>query len=605
MCGIVGYTGDRDVKSVILVGLERLEYRGYDSCGIATVEQDKLFIKKVVGRLQKLKQVLDGVYLSSNIGIGHTRWATHGKVSENNAHPFTDCNKNTAVVHNGIIENYNELREELIKEGHKLVSITDSEIVPHLFERIKGNLLKKSLYILKQLEGSYALGVIDKQFPNTILGIRQGSPLVAGIGDRNDYIIASDPYALIGIAKRIYPLEDGEIVIAEKDKGIKIYTRNGKEKETSFVPLDREFEKVSKGRYAHFMRKEIMEQPDIIEKQIQRFFKKHILLGPEFRCRRDFLKQIDRIIIEACGTSYHASLVGRYYLEKFAHIHTDVEIASEFIDRITSFKDYPLMIAVSQSGETADTLEALRLAKKELNISVLSVVNNIKTSIERESNSTIYTGAGVEVGVAATKTYTSQLMSLLAFSLLMAELKGYSIKRVKNAIQDLPFLMRAVLKEDKHIKRLSTRYQYAQNFLFLGRGLNLASALEGALKLKEISYIYASAYPAGELKHGPISLIDKDTPVIVIAPEDSNYKKMISNVEEIVSRGARVIGIGTKGDKHLKSLSKDFIALPDVDEFLLPFIVAIPLQLFAYHVATLKGCDVDKPRNLAKSVTVL
>ncbi|MEO0097432.1 MAG: glutamine--fructose-6-phosphate transaminase (isomerizing) [candidate division WOR-3 bacterium] len=619
MCGIVGYIGSRDIVSVLLVALERLEYRGYDSCGIAINYQDKIFIKKTAGRLFKLKEILNSTPLFSYkegdtlIGIGHTRWATHGKVSDENAHPFLDCQKILAIVHNGIIENFQELKEKLINNGHKFESETDTEVIVHLLEEKikKDNLTEKGFLkalceTLKELKGSFALCLISSLF-DFLIGIKKGSPLLCGIG-KNEGMIASDILALVGICKKVYIMEDGEICFLRKDK-VSFYNEEGKEIEKESVKIDLKAKEVSKGRYRHFMRKEIYEQPKILKENLEtRIYEKEILLGESFHLYPEDIKDISNIVIQACGTSYHAGLIGRDYFEKISEIPTNVEIASELLSRPFLFNNNTLMIAISQSGETADTLMALREAK-ERKIKNLAILNVKRSSMDREADNVIFINAGPEIGVASTKAYTAQILNLfilaLYFALIREKINREKLENYLKELKIIPEKIKKALLLDKIIKKVAKKYYNSPHFVFLGRGINYPSALEGALKLKEISYIHAAGYPAGEMKHGPISVISEETPVISICVKDSTYEKMISNIMEAKARGGRIVAIGNENDKRLKEISEDIFYLPETIEFLTPILVAIPLQLFAYHIACLRGCDVDKPRHLAKSVTVL
>ncbi|TET23283.1 MAG: glutamine--fructose-6-phosphate transaminase (isomerizing) [Candidatus Stahlbacteria bacterium] len=609
MCGIVGYLGSRDIESVILVGLERLEYRGYDSCGIAVADEGKIKITKVTGRLQNLKDALEKHPLSGDVGIGHTRWATHGPPTQRNAHPFTDPEGLFAVVHNGIIENHAELRRELEAKGHKFVSQTDSEIIPHLLASYyKGNLLKAVLRTLKRLKGSFALVAVMRDRPDCLLGVRMGSPLVVGIG-KGEFALASDPLALVGITQRMIALDDGEVVLIHRGHLPEVYSFDGKRIKAKVVPIEFSPKAVSKGRYRHFMRKEIFEQPKVIANSLERRIRNgRIVLGSAYRFYPEELADFEHILIQACGTSYHAGLVARYFIERFTGVHTEVEIASELIDRTSIFGKHELMIAISQSGETADTLAALRAARRNSNLKVLSIVNVKRTSVDRESDSSIYIHAGPEIGVASTKAYTAELFALLIFTLELARrkatMKPSQLRKIKSAFSALPDQMAQVLKQDRRIREIARQFQKRKSYLFLGRGVNFPTALEGALKLKEISYIHATGYPAGEMKHGPISLIDSKTPVVVVAPRDATYEKMNANIEEVAARGGQVIAVGTAGDHELAKRSAAFIPIPEAPDYILPFLTVIPLQLLAYHTACFRGCDVDKPRNLAKSVTV-
>lgn len=609
MCGIVGYLGNRDLESVILVGLERLEYRGYDSCGIAAVDNSKIVITKVVGRLKNLKDALAKSPIKGSVGIGHTRWATHGSVTQRNAHPFTDQDGRFAVVHNGIIENHSELRAKLIAGGHRFESETDSEIIPHLFaENYKGDIFKAIIETVKGLKGSFAWAAVSKEHPDTLIGVRVGSPLVAGIG-HDEFALASDPLALVGTSHHMIVLEDKEFVILERGKEPRVFNFAGEKIKTELAPIELRPKAISKGRYRHFMRKEIFEQPGVIAENLKRRFRNgDISLGSGFRFYPDEMADFNRILIQACGTSYHAGLVGRFYLEKFTNIHSEVEIASELIDRTPVFTKHDLMVAISQSGETADTIAALRAARHNADLRILSILNVKRTSLDRDSDSSIYIHAGPEIGVASTKAYTAEVFALLALTLELARrrgsLKPKELKEIKSELQELPAKISAVLKQDARIHEIAKHFQKRNSYLFLGRGVNYPTALEGALKLKEISYVHATGYPAGEMKHGPISLIDSKTPVVVVAPRDSTYEKMSANIEEVSARGGQVIAVGTAGDTELKAKSAEFIPVPEAPDYLLPFLTVIPLQLLAYHTAVFRGCDVDKPRNLAKSVTV-
>jgi glucosamine--fructose-6-phosphate aminotransferase (isomerizing) len=609
MCGIVGYLGSRDIESVILVGLERLEYRGYDSCGMALTDEGKIKITKVPGRLQNLKDALEKHPLAGSVGIGHTRWATHGPVRKRNAHPFTDSEGRFAVVHNGIIENHVELRRELEAKGHKFASDTDSEIIPHLLASYyKGDLLKAVLRMVKRLKGSFALAAISRDEPDCLVGVRTGSPLVVGIG-RKEFALASDPLALVGITQRMIALGDGEVVVIRAGHQPEVYDFSGQRLKPKAVPIEFRPKAISKGRYRHFMRKEIFEQPKVIATNLERRIRNaRISLGSAYRFYPEELEDFEHILIQACGTSYHAGLVARYFIERFTGVHTEAEIASELINRTSIFGQHDLMIAISQSGETADTLAALRAARHHSDLKVLSVVNVKRTSVDRESDSSIYIHAGPEIGVASTKAYTAELFALLVFAMELARLKGTmkssELKKIKSALSCLPEQMTRMLKQDRRIRDIARQFQKRNSYLFLGRGINYPTALEGALKLKEISYIHATGYPAGEMKHGPISLIDSKTPVVVVAPRDSTYEKMNANIEEVAARGGQVIAVGTADDKELAKRSAAFIPVPEVPEYILPFLTVIPLQLLAYHTAVFRGCDVDKPRNLAKSVTV-
>lgn len=611
MCGIVGYVGQRSVSNVILVGLERLEYRGYDSCGIAVVE-DGLKVRKAVGRLRDLRELLEREPLDGNIGIGHTRWATHGPVTIENAHPLVDCAGRIALVHNGIIENYRELRERLQKDGHRFASETDTEVVVHLIESLasrgKGtrSLLGAIRRAVQLLRGAYSLVVVSADEPDRLYAVKMGSPLLVGQG-RHEHIVASDAPALVGIARRVLTMLDGEIaVVSETD--FKLISFSGRRLQRPLSPLEMKVKTISKGRYPHFMRKEIFEQPQVIADGIARRFRdSSIVMDPEFLFYPDLIESIERIVIQACGTSYHAGLVGRYYIEKFCRIPVSVEISSELRTSEFIYGDHTLMIPISQSGETADTLAALREAASR-GMKSLAILNVRRSSIDREADSTLYIHAGPEIGVASTKAYTAQIFTLLVLALYIARtrrtINESTLNSILASVCKLPAVLRHVLLLDKTIKRTAERLSFAHDFLFLGRGINYPSALEGALKLKEVSYVHATGHPAGEMKHGPISLINENVPVIGIAPRDSVYDKMVSNLAEAKARKGKIIAIATERDRNICEIADTCFYIPDIPEYLSPIVVALPLQLLAYHIAVLRGCDVDKPRNLAKSVTV-
>ncbi len=610
MCGIVGYIGERNVSNVVMVGLERLEYRGYDSCGIAVLN-DGIKIRKTVGRLQRLKEILLKSPVVGRLGIGHTRWATHGQVSDENAHPFTDCTGRIALVHNGIIENYRELRQQLEANGHRFQSATDTEVIVHLIEDLAARIQEKGFFTalrraVGELRGAFALVVINAGEPDRLYAVKMGSPLVIGRGHK-EYIIASDAPALVGIARRMLVMQDGEIAVVSQ-KGVELRDFAGREVSRQFTPIEIKPRHISKGRYPHFMRKEIFEQPTVLEANIRRRFRDDsIMLDPEFLFYPDLIERINRIVIQACGTSYHAGLVGRAYFEKLCRIPTSVEISSELRTSEYLYENETMMIAVSQSGETADTLAALREAQAR-GMKTLGILNVYRSSIAREADSTVYIHAGPEIGVASTKAYTAQIFTLLTLALYFGRvrrtLSDQQLREVRDELQRLPGLLQKILALDRRIKEVATRLAGAHDFIFLGRGINYPSALEGALKLKEIAYVHATGYPAGEMKHGPISLIDENVPVIGIAPRDSVYEKMISNLAEARARQGRIIAIGTEGDRSLNELAETVLYIPETPEYLSPIAVAPVLQLLAYHIAVRRGCDVDKPRNLAKSVTV-
>ena len=606
MCGIVGYVGPRNLTNVILVGLERLEYRGYDSCGIAAVDGG-LTIRKTAGRLQKLKEMLAANPVTGNLGIGHTRWATHGTVTDENAHPFTDCQRRLALVHNGVVENYRELRQRLVAQGHRFVSDTDTETIVHLIESYhKQDLATAMRKAAAELVGSYAIVVISADEPDRILAAKVGSPLVIGQGE-GEYLVASDAQALVGIAQRMLALADGDVAVVTRDS-LKLTDTRGRRVERQFAAIDLKARPVTKGRYQHFMRKEIYEQPQVIAESIERRFRdRRVSLDPEFLFYPDEVEKVARVLIQACGTSYHAGLVGRYYFEKFCRIPVSVEISSELRTSEFIYDGDTLMIPISQSGETADTLAALREAEAR-DIHSLAVLNTRRSSIDREADSSAYIHAGPEVGVASTKAYTAEILTLLMLALYFARVRKAmpddKFDDIVHHCRELPAQMRRALALDAKVKATASQLARARDFIFLGRGINYPSALEGALKLKEVAYVHATGLPAGEMKHGPIALISENVPVIGIAPHDSVYEKMVSNLAESKARKGLIIAVGTEGDKQLEELADTVFSIPAAPEYLTPILAAIPLQLFAYHAAVMRGCDVDKPRNLAKSVTV-
>ncbi|OGS23090.1 MAG: glutamine--fructose-6-phosphate aminotransferase [Elusimicrobia bacterium RIFOXYA2_FULL_39_19] len=607
MCGIVGYIGNKFVDSVLVVGLERLEYRGYDSAGIATISSGELFVCKKKGKLKALNDCLKEAGLGGNIGIGHTRWATHGEPSEINAHPHTDCKNEIAVVHNGIIENYQTLKEDLVARGHFFKSETDTEVIPHLIEEnISEGLETAVRKAVAKIKGSFSICVISESEPDKIITAKFGSPLVIGLG-KNENFIASDVTAILPHTKQVIVLNDGEIGIVSEEK-ITVTTPWGDTINKEVETVSWKAEDIEKGNYQFFMQKEIFEQPKIIETVIsKKVTAGNIITLEEMNLSNNYLAKVKRIIIQACGTSWHAGLIGKYWLEKYAHIHTEVDVSSEYRYRNPIAEGDTLMLAISQSGETADTLAGIREGKSKF-IKVLSIVNVVKSTIARESDGIIPIMAGPEIGVASTKAFTAQLTALYLFALQLGKL-NYTISdtEAKNKLEgliEIPKIMNAVLKRQDEIIKLSEKYYQKKNFIFLGRGINYPNALEGALKLKEISYIHSTGYPAGEFKHGPIALICEDTPVICLAPKDELYIKMISNIEEVKARKGKIISIATQGDTRIQSLSEDVFFIPECHEDISPIVTVLPLQLLAYHIAVKLGFDVDKPRNLAKSVTV-
>jgi len=591
MCGIIGYVGSNPALLVLLQGLERLEYRGYDSAGVALIENGSLYVEKKVGKIRELVRSLWGKELKAVAGIGHTRWATHGEVCELNAHPHTDNRGEFALVHNGIIENYRELKEELERQGVEYRSQTDTEAIVHLIAlNYDGDLLRTVLKVIKRLKGAYAFAVISTKEPNRIVAVRYGSPLVVGVG-KGENFIASDIPALLPFTRTVIPLGDGEVVDLRPD-GFFIYDFEGNllTKEAMHIAWD--VISAEKGGFKHFMLKEIFEQPrtlgDTIKGYISRDYEMPINL-------RDFR----RVLVVACGTSYHAGLVGKYWIEKYAKVPVEVVYASELRYSDSPVDERDLVLAISQSGETADTRFSA-LAMKERGATLLSIVNVIGSALDRESDYTLYTHAGPEIGVAATKTFTAQLAVLYALAISHSE----DNNTLMDGLLNVPHLVEETLSDSENLKALALKYADYKNIVYLGRYLSYPVALEGALKLKEISYIHAEGYPAGEMKHGPIALIDEKTPTVAVAPKDRVYEKILSNIEEVLARKGKVLGVGFKGDENLKRLCTDLIEVPPIEEDLTPFLTVVPLQLFAYYMADYLGLDVDQPRNLAKTVTV-
>ncbi len=609
MCGIVGYIGNKFVDSLLIAGLERLEYRGYDSAGIATLNKGRLKIKKQSGKIQLLKQVLKKYPLGGELGIGQTRWATHGEPSTKNAHPHIDCYNDVAIVHNGIIENYEELRKKLIQERHTLITDTDTELVAHLVEKyLKDDLLSAVQKTLKLLRGSYALAIISRKDPDKIIVSRWESPLIIGIG-KGENFLASDVSAILNLTSKMIFLEDGQVGLIRKNQ-IEIYDQQGNPIKEKVRQLKSEvLRDPKKEGYDHFMLKEIHEQPAVIRDVLQRRISRNRqnIHFENINISGKKLAKIDRIIIQACGTSWHAALVGKYLFENHLRVHTEVDISSEFRYRNPVAGGDTLVMAISQSGETADTLAGIRLAKSKF-LQVLSLCNSVESTIARESEGVIYVYAGPEIGVASTKAYTAELLALFLLTINWGVLrKSLSPEKAGEMIRELeriPVYMNELLDNQKNIYECAEQYYQAQNFLFLGRSFNYPTALEGALKLKEISYIHAEGYAAGEMKHGPLALVDESMPVVCIALKDSVYEKMISNIREVKARKGKVIAVATQGDEEIKKYADYCLFVPPVREEFSPILAALPLQLLAYHIAIKRGCHVDQPRNLAKSVTV-
>ena len=612
MCGIVGYVGTKRAVPVILEGLKRLEYRGYDSAGVVYLENEALVKYRCEGKLVNLENLIEEAYLSQScIGIGHTRWATHGAPTTDNAHPHSDCSGKLAIVHNGIIENYHSLRQELKEKGHIFTSETDTEVLAHLIEEyLEKDLLAAVRRAVARVEGSYALGVIWAGMPDTLVAVRNQSPLVLGIHAESGSFMASDIPALLPYTNRVVFLEDGELAVLTRDGHTILSQATGEEIARAETVIEWNTAMAEKAGYRHFMLKEIFEQPQAIANTISGRINLETgdVTLPEIGLHDDAIRKIKRIFLVACGTSWHAALVAKYWIEKWAGIPVEVDIASEFRYRTLLIDDDVLTVAISQSGETADTLAGIRLAKL-LGSRVVIICNVVGSTMTREADGTIYTHAGPEIGVASTKAFTAQLTALFLFALFLAEKRGTvdveKRKELAKALVDVgPLIGEELPHIQEQISRLIDSFYDCRDFLFIGRGMNFPIALEGALKLKEISYIHAEGYAAGELKHGPIALIDKDMPVLAIVPQDGVYQKVISNVEEIKARQGRLILMGSRGDQQLTALSDDVIYLPLIHEEMNPILYTIPAQLLAYEIAARRGCDVDQPRNLAKSVTV-
>ncbi|MDO8748288.1 MAG: glutamine--fructose-6-phosphate transaminase (isomerizing) [Candidatus Omnitrophota bacterium] len=610
MCGIVGYIGNRSAQDVLLGGLKRLEYRGYDSSGISVINSDdsKISTQKSPGKIALLESLLKKKPLSGTAGIAHSRWATHGAPNHINAHPHADCKKEISLVHNGIIENYESLKTSLIKEGHHFLSQTDTEVIVHLIEKFYKNntsleeAVRKSL---KLLVGSFAIGVISIREPDTLIGARLGSPLIIGVG-KDENFLASDVPAVLESTKEVIFLEENEMVVLNRDS-LRISSLSGKEVSRDPVRISWDIAQAQKQGYKHFMLKEINEQPKIIENLLKLRIKGERVIFEEQKIPEEKLKKIKNISIVACGTAYHAGLVGKYIIESICSIPVSVDVSSEFRYRNLLLDKDTLVIAVSQSGETADTLAGIKEAKK-YGARVLSICNVLGSSLTRESDGVIYTHAGPEMGVASTKAYTAQLMAFYFLAFYLAELRGV-LPRKKIAqelieLKKIPHQQKDILKNQAAIATLARRHSHLGSFLYLGRHVNFPSALEGALKLKEISYIPAEGYAAGEMKHGPIALIDEYRAVVCISPDSHVYEKMVSNIQEIRARQGKIIAIASLGDEKLKEQVKEIIYIPKCPEIFSPLLVVLPLQLIAYHIAVKRGCDVDQPRNLAKSVTV-
>ncbi len=608
MCGIVGYIGEKQAMNVLLEGLSKLEYRGYDSAGVAIFDGKQINIRKYKGRLAVLEQKLKEEVLVGTLGIGHTRWATHGEPSDRNSHPHSNESHNIVLVHNGIIENYMDIKAMLIEKGYHFTSDTDTEVLAHYIDYYyKGDLVEAVQQVLERVRGSYAFAVISKTEPDKMVCVRKENPLIVGLGVGENFI-ASDIPAILNHTRNIYFLEENEIAIVKKD-GIKFLSPQGKEVFKDIFVVDWDVDAAEKGGYEHFMIKEIHEQP----KAVKDTMTGRITLDSEeiklddIKLTAEYLKGIDKIFIVACGTAYHAGMVGKYVIEKLARIPVEIDIASEFRYRDPILSEKTLTIIVSQSGETLDTFAALKEARRK-GSRILSIVNVVGSSIARESDDVLYTWAGPEIAVASTKAYTTQIIAFYILALYMAQLKGTmtkeSIFKVKEEMMKLPEMIEKTLTYKEDIQRFAAKNTHLKDMFFLGRGLDYAVALEGSLKLKEISYIHSEAYAAGELKHGTIALIEKGTVVIPLLTQDALFEKMVSNIKEVKARGAYVFALAKEGNKAVEEVADQIIYINEVSDILAPVVTVIPLQLLSYFMAVEKGCDVDKPRNLAKSVTV-
>lgn len=607
MCGIIGYVGKEKAVPLLIEGLKRLEYRGYDSAGIAVLEDQGLIYEKCAGKITALEALLDDKKFDSTIGIAHTRWATHGEPTDLNAHPHLDCKGNIAVIHNGIIENYRSLRELLDRKGHKFTSDTDTEILAHLIEEYyDGDLMEATQAALSQVEGTYGIAVICKDNPRQIVAARHGSPLVIGTG-KGENFVASDVAAILRHTNRVVYLEDREVALVDPESFV-VSTVDRTEVTPQIQEISWTLDQIEKGGFPHFMLKEIFEQPATLRNAIRGRlnYEEGTSRLNGLNLQYEELHLIDRIILSACGTAWHAALVGEYMIEDAALIPVEVEYASEFRYRSPIINEGTIVFVISQSGETTDTQAALREAKRK-GATVLGICNVVGSTIARETDGGVYIHAGPEIGVASTKAFTSQMMVLSLISLLLARMRTMSLERgreIIDAIYKIPDRVEQILKNDSYIKDIAEKYYQKNNFLYLGRGFNFPVALEGALKLKEISYIHAEGYPAAEMKHGPIALIDENMPAVVIALKDKVHDKVLSNIAEIKARKGKVIAVATEGDEEIADKVDHVIYIPQTIELLTPILSVIPLQLLAYHMAVKRGCNVDQPRNLAKSVTV-
>jgi glucosamine--fructose-6-phosphate aminotransferase (isomerizing) len=607
MCGIIGYIGSRGATPLLLEGLKRMEYRGYDSAGVAVMNGSGVETRKAAGKISELERALATSPVDGDMGIGHTRWATHGVPNECNAHPHIDCKGNIAVVHNGIIENSGTLKKELIAHGHTFVSETDTEVIAHLIEEaFDGNLEDAVIEALWQIEGTYGIAVVSSKDRNKIVAARKGSPLLIGLGD-GEYYVASDVSAILAQTREVVYLDDGDVAVLTRD-GYTLLNQRAQQQERGVSKIDWDLDQIERGGFDHFMLKEIFEQPATVENCMRgRLLRDQgtSKLGG-LNMTDEELLQFDNILITACGTSWHSALIGEHMLESLARIPVEVEYASELRYRNPIITDKTLCIVISQSGETADTLAAMREAKAR-GAHTYGIVNVVGSTIARESDGGIYVHAGPEIGVASTKAFTSQVVALLLFTLKLARLRNLSMVDGKEIIEEmvaLPSKIQSILDRAGEMETIAEEFKNAQNFLYLGRGYSFPTALEGALKLKEISYIHAEGYPAAEMKHGPIALIDENMPVLFITPHDSVFDKVVSNVQEVKARGGRVIAITTRDEEVLHGKLDYEFRIPETKDMLTPVLACVPLQLLAYYIAVKRGANVDQPRNLAKSVTV-
>jgi glucosamine--fructose-6-phosphate aminotransferase (isomerizing) len=613
MCGIVAYIGNQDAYPIVIKGLKRLEYRGYDSAGIALLHEGTLNIYKRQGKVSNLEEFVTEKDVAGTIGMGHTRWATHGAPNDVNAHPHYSADGKIAIIHNGIIENYDAIKKELIKKGYQFRSETDTEVLVHLVDDIckKENVwFGEALRIaLNHVVGAYAIVAISSDFPNRLVAARKSSPLVVGIGAEGEFFLASDATPIVEYTKNVVYLEDEEIAIMDRAEGLKLFNIGDQPKTPYIQKLEMELEALEKGGYEHFMLKEIHEQPRSIHDCFRGRLnaqKGWVALGG-IREYEQKMIQANRLVMVACGTSWHAALVGEYLIEDLARINVEVEYASEFRYRNPIIHENDVVIAISQSGETADTLAALELAKSK-GATILGICNVVGSSISRITDAGSYTHAGPEIGVASTKAFTAQVTILTMIALSLANKKGTISKsrfhELLVELEAIPEKVKTLLSKNKDIELIADKYKNATNALYLGRGSSFPVALEGALKLKEISYIHAEGYPAAEMKHGPIALIDENMPVFVIATKGNSYEKVVSNIQEVKARKGQIIAIVTEGDETVKDIADHIIEIPESDEILVPLLATIPFQLLSYHIAVMRGCNVDQPRNLAKSVTV-